>query len=138
MEMPIATDGGRSITGLVRGNFIPLRRTTTASLADCGHRGYAVLDSADAENVMTVRANRTEEPRVIPYSRWHFTGAYTVRLDSGFTPGMIYDVVYRAKDPHVVGLGLAGARDLVSFLKYDRTTANPMPSIRCAIGWGIS
>jgi hypothetical protein len=138
MDMPIATDGARPITGLVRGNFIQGRRTTAVSLADRGHLGYAVLDSASAENVMTVRANRTDEPQVIPHSRWRFTGNYRVSLDSGFQPGMIYDVVYRAKDPRVVGLGLAGARDLVSFLKYDRSTANPMPTIRYAIAWGIS
>jgi Alpha/beta hydrolase domain len=138
MDMPIATENGRSITGLVRGNVIPSRRTTTASLADRGHRGYAVLDSASPENVMTVRANRTDPPQIIAHNRWRFTGDYTVALDGGFEPGMIYDVVYRAKDPRVVGLGLAGARDLVSFLKYDRSVNNPMPTIRYAIAWGIS
>jgi hypothetical protein len=28
-------------------------------------------------------------------------------------------VVYRAKDPRVVGAGFAGTRDLISFLKYE-------------------
>jgi len=138
MDMPIASDGGRPITGLVRANFIPGRRTTTAPLGDRFHKAYAPLDSTSAENVMTVRANRTDTARVIPHSQWRFTGANRVTLDSGFALGMIYDVVYRAKDPHVVGLGLAGSRDLVSFLKYDRSAANPMPTIRYAIAWGIS
>jgi len=138
MDMPIATDGGRPITGLVRDNFIAGRRTKTAPLGDRYHRAYAPLDSASADNLMTVRANRTDSARVIPHAQWRFACANRVSLDSGFALGKIYDVVYRAKDPRVVGLGLAATRDLVSFLKYDRSAANPMPTIRYAIGWGIS
>lgn len=138
MEMPIPTDNGRPITGLVRGNFIPNARVDTQSLADRGHRGYPVADSQSAENVMTVRANRTDSPRVVPRSQWRFTGPWRVRLEGGFEPGMIYYVVYRAKDPRVVGTGFVGTRDLVSFFKYDRSSANPMPTIRQAMAWGGS
>jgi len=42
MEMPIATDNGKPITGLVRGNFILNERAPTASLADRNHLAYAV------------------------------------------------------------------------------------------------
>jgi hypothetical protein len=38
----------------------------------------------------------------------------------------------------VVGTGLAGTRDFVSFLKSDRTEANPVRGIRVAYGWGVS
>jgi len=51
---------------------------------------------------------------------------------------MIYDVVYRSKDPRVVGLGLAGTRDLVSFFKHGNGADNPMLGIRYALAWGIS
>ena len=64
--------------------------------------------------------------------------AGTVSLDGGFEPGRIYDVIYRSADPRVVGIGLSGTRDLISFLKYDTTAENPMPGIRYAIGWGVS
>jgi hypothetical protein len=138
MEMPIPTENGQPITGLVRGNFIPNVRVDTQSLADRGHRGYPVLDRESTENVMTVRANRTDTPQVVPRDRWRFIGDFTVRLDDGFEPGMIYDVVYRAKDSRVVGAGFAGTRDLVSFLKYEKGAANPMPTIRHAIAWGGS
>jgi hypothetical protein len=40
-------------------------------------------------------------------------------MAKGFTPGKIYEVVYRAKDPVVVGAGLAAVRDMMSYLKYD-------------------
>src|SRR6185369_7398822 len=46
MQMPIATDNGRPITGLVRGNFILNERAATASLADRNHLAYQVVDAA--------------------------------------------------------------------------------------------
>jgi hypothetical protein len=62
----------------------------------------------------------------------------TVALDGGFEPGRIYDVVYHSKDPRVVGCGLAGTRDLISFLKYDTGADNPAAGLRVAYGWGVS
>jgi len=139
MQMPIATDNGAPITGLVRGNFILNERAPTASLADRNHLAYQAVDPAGAENMMTVRDEPTARGQLIPRSRrWRFVDGGTVALDGGFEPGRIYDVVYRAKDPRVVGCGLAGTRDLISFLKYDRSTANPTPGLRYAMGWGVS
>ncbi len=138
MEMPIATENGRRITGLVRGNFILNQREQTASVADRAHKAYPVLDPNGAENVMTVRDDPTAKGQVIPRSRWHFVDGGTVALDGGFEPGRIYDVVYRSADPRVVGVGLSGTRDLVSFMKYDSSAENPMPGLRYALGWGVS
>jgi hypothetical protein len=138
MEMPIATDNGRPITGLVRGNFIPNGPMDKAPLADRNHKAYLVLDPNSPENVMTVRANRTDPPQVVPKSRWRFVDGQTVTLDGGFELGKIYDVVYRTKDPKVVGVGLAGTRDIISFFKYDRTELNPMPTISRVLTWGSS
>jgi hypothetical protein len=62
-----------------------------------------------------------------------------VTVDRGFEPGLIYDVVYRARDPRVVGVGLAGTRDIVSFFKHATAAeGNPSPGITHAIGWGVS
>lgn len=138
MEMPIATDRGKPITGLVRGNFILNERAATASVADRGHKAYTVLDPTSDENVMMVRSNRLEKPQVIPRSQWSWVDGGTVALEGGFEPGKIYDIVYRTKDPRVVGVGLAGTRDLVSFLKYDKSEVNPIPTIRYALSWGVS
>jgi hypothetical protein len=48
----------------------------------------------------------------------------------GFQPGRLYDLAYRARDPLVMGLGFAAARDLGAFLKAaDKDgagTANPV------------
>ncbi|HMB78808.1 MAG TPA: hypothetical protein VKI43_02025, partial [Vicinamibacterales bacterium] len=138
MDMPIATENGKRITGLVRGNFILNERANTASVADRAHKAYDVLDANSAENVMTVRDDPTAKGQLIPRSRWHFVDGGTVALDGGFEPGRIYDVVYRTADPRVVGIGLSGTRDLISFMKYDASAENPMPGLHYAIGWGVS
>jgi len=153
MEMPIATlrepqgrpepgrgttENGRRITGLIRGNFILNERAETASVADRNHKAYPVLDPKSPDHVMTVRDDPVAKGQVIPRARWHFVDEGTVALDGGFEPGRIYDVVYRTADPRVLGCGLAGVRDLVSFMKYDTSSENPMPGLRSAIGWGVS
>jgi len=139
MAIPIATDAGRAITGLVRGNFIPGANATTASIADRGHDAYPVVEPAGADHVLYVRTLPTDAPVVVPRMRWRFASATTVALDGGFEPGRIYDVVYRARDPRVVGVGLAGTRDLISFFKHATAAeGNPSPGLRQAIGWGVS
>jgi hypothetical protein len=138
MEMPIATDNGRQITGLVRGNFILNERAPKASVADRNHQAYPALDPSSIENVMTVRDDPTARGERIPRTRWRFVDGQTVALDGGFEPGRIYDVVYRSADPRVLGCGLAGTREIVSFMKFDTSPENPMPGLRYAIGWGVS
>ena len=137
MDMPIATDHGAPITGLVRGNFILDVRSETAPLADRGHRAYPVADRNSPDAFMTVRDATIAEPQRIPREKWHFVDDSTVALKGGFEPGRIYDVVYRARDPRVVGTGLAGTRDLISFFKYS-DAGNPLRGIRYAYGWGVS
>jgi len=137
MEMPVATQGGAAIRGLVRGNFIG-ERGSTASLADRGHRAYPVLDPESSEHQMTVRRGPFDPPETLARERFRFVDASTVALDSGFEPGLIYDVVYESENPRVVGTGLAGTRDLVSFFKHARGEENPLPGVRWAIGWGVS
>ena len=69
MHMPVASDGGKTITGLVRGNFVLNERVSTASLADRNHLAYPVLAPESPENVMTVRDDPIARGTVIP-RRW--------------------------------------------------------------------
>jgi hypothetical protein len=59
----------------------------------------------------------------------------SVYMAAGFQPGKIYEVIYRAKDPVVVGTGLAAVRDMISYLKYDSTSIAPT---RWGIAYGVS
>ncbi len=137
MSMPVAVNDGQPITGLVRGNFVgPVG--STALVADRGHRAYSVVNPASDEHVMTVKSLPTDPPTVVPRDRWRFTEPGTVELDGGFVPGQIYDVVYLSEGPRVIGTGLAGTRDIVSFFKYEEGDANPLPNTEYALGWGVS
>ncbi len=138
MEMPIATDHGEPVTGLVRGNFVLNAKSSTAPLADRNHKAYPVANPADPASFMTVRDHVSDPPQRIPRAKWRFLDDNTVSLEGGFEPGRIYDVVYRARDPRVVGVGLAGTRDLISFLKHTATDANPVRGVQYAYGWGVS
>jgi hypothetical protein len=139
MEIPIATNGGQPITGWVRGNFIPGAGATSALIADRGHQPYPVVEPSSAEHRLLVRALPTDSPREISRATWRFTGPGAITLDRGFEPGLIYDVVYRARDPRVIGVGLSGTRDIISFFKHATAAqGNPSPGITHAVGWGVS
>ena len=51
-------------------------------------------------------------------------------LKNGFDPALLYEVVFTAKDPLVLGIGFAATRDLVSFFRHadkdDFGTPNPL------------
>ena len=142
VHAPIAREAdGASITGLVRSDFVLQKPATEASLADRGHQAYVVANPDDGANVMTVRDSVEGERRTIPRDRWQFTAdGRSVRMAAGFQPQKIYEVVYRAKDPAVVGVGPAAIRDTVSKIKYAGAAELGLPAgaIKRAIAFGIS
>lgn len=142
VHAPIAREaGGSSITGLVRSDFVLGKPATQASLADRGHQAYAVADANDAANVMTVRDTVEGERRTVPRDRWQFTAdGRSVTMAAGFEAQKIYEVVYRAKDPAVVGVGPAAIRDTISKIKYSGAPELGLPpgAIKRAIAFGIS
>ena len=50
-----------------------------------------------------------------------------IELKGGFTPGRIYELTYFARDPTIVGLGMAGIRDLLSYLRVNPLAGAPVP-----------
>ena len=74
--------------------------------------------------------------RTIPRKEWKFveapkigSGFRAIRLTSGFAPGKIYEIVYCAQDPVVVGLGLAAVRDFASYLKSEHNDVAPVKRV---------
>ncbi|SVA39680.1 uncharacterized protein METZ01_LOCUS92534 [marine metagenome] len=146
---PIATDGGTAIEGLVRSEVIVQEREFDRSLADRNHIAYPVTDPSDPANVMTVRDAVDGQRRVIPRDQWQFarlengqivedlTRAY---LEGGFEPHKIYDIIYKAQDPPVIGLGPAAIRDVMARLKYGAADELSIPAgaIDRALAFGIS
>ncbi len=134
----IATDRGKPITGLVRAEFTPDRRVDSFSLADRSMQAYPALDPADAGLTLTVRDRIDGPRRPLPRKAWQFApDARSITMAAGFEPGRIYELVYRAKDPVVAGLGPAAVRDFVSWLKYG-TPGAPERRVEHAISFGAS
>ena len=138
---PIATNHGQPIVGLVRAEWEGDKLVTTIPLGDRNQIGYPVADANDPENRMYVRDTVAGERRSIAREKWSFADATHVSMADGFEPGKIYEVVYKAKDPVLVGLGPAAVRDTASFLKFggaETALADESKSIKRVIGFGVS
>ncbi len=150
LHTPVAAGDGTPITGLVRSEVVVTERVFDRSLADRNHIAYEVADPDDPANVMTVRDGVGQPRRVVPRDRWRFArrgedggivdDPTRVHLGGGFEPHKLYDVVYVAKDPALVGLGPAAVRDMISRMKYDASPELGLPAgaIEHAIAWGVS
>lgn len=163
ITVPVAKgSGGAAITGSVLARFFDLPAgTTTASIriGSIGSACYApeTLDTSRA----ALSFHRSETPRgqtggagAVPAADWAFADCRAVPFpgtpDSsrlcvrgGFGPTLGYELVYTAKDPLVVGLGLAATSDIVSFFRHAAADADGTPNplagvIRHAIGVGQS
>jgi hypothetical protein len=141
---PIATDGGKTITGLVRSDFVFPARVYETSLGHRGQKAQPVANPLDPSAVLTFRGAILGRRDTIPRTEWQFAkqadgrvvaDSTSLFLKSGFEPGKIYEVVYRTQNPVIVGLGLAAVRDFVSHMKHEPTN---ILSIDRALGFGIS
>ena len=153
IELPIATEGGKTITGRVAAEIVVNERVEVQPVAWGDSRGYEAADpSTNRDATLSVRDDQRAPRTEIPRERWRFADATHVRLEGGLEPGRIYEVVFTAKEPRVVGLGLAAIRDAMSFFRYaardPQGTANPLsrptpdgtprPDPEKAIVFGIS
>lgn len=167
LDLPVATENGRPITGLVRVEFILEQAgvTTQPLSAWISTRSHPTA-SLDTSKASLTRRRYPEDPRIpIPLDQWRFARVETgegldnqggeralvpsdthIHIPRGFEPGWIYELVYTAKDPLVLGLGHVAVRDFASFLKYGERDAagNASPLREGAVGiekayaWGRS
>jgi hypothetical protein len=144
LHAPVARADGRAIEGLVRSDWTIERPTTTLSLAHRDHVAYPVTDPLHPDNVLTVRSTPLGPREIVPRERWRFARQQGDRvvddpthvyLASGFQPGRIYELVYRAQDPAVVGIGLAAVRDIIAWARYEPRAEFPVTT---ALAFGVS
>src|ERR1700722_17630490 len=134
---PIVPD----VTGLAREDFIFDHTDNPASAT----LSYPAADLDPAHTRLSVR-EREADPRATPAGlevKFEGPTKISIKRPDGFDAGAIYEFIYTAKDPKVMGLGFAATRDVVSFLRNDTTdatgTANPLAGrIDRAIGFGLS
>ncbi len=167
MDLPVATDQGKPITGLVRVEYIADQHgVTTLPLSGwISTRSHPTV-SLDTRKATLTRRRYATDPRIpVPADQWMFARVEAgmgldnqgseralvpsdthIHMPRGFEPGWIYELVYTGKDPLVLGLGHVAVRDFASFLKYGERDAagNPNPlreeraGIEKAYAWGRS
>ena len=133
---------GAPITGVVRSEIITPHPTTTVPISlsqqiqPYPFDSYDSYPTANLDNqaqapdgflpTLTVRAH-AQDPRIpIPNTAWSFglcksgqparPDAKHLCFPAGFQPGQLYELIYRARDPLVLGIGFAATRDLGAFL----------------------
>ena len=133
LDAPIATKDGEAVTGKVAYELIV--DAPVDEVRFTGRLGTAYpLATKDSPDAMLTERERPEgDRRTIDHTRWSFVQeegggtATRIRLEGGFRPGTIYELTYTARDPMIVGLGMAGIRDLLSYLRAHPLAGAPAP-----------
>lgn len=138
---PVAQSEGKPFVGYSREEFVfdSLQNPLVGTLTYPAH----TLDQNEA--TLTVRRNNSETARRLDAMNWRFLSEWQIeiRVPDGFDGGAIFEFIYEAKDPVIMGLGLAAIRDFVSSLRC-AGAANPlrdaagMPMIDHVLGFGTS
>jgi len=163
LDVPVATEDGQPITGPVLQVYSVSERGISvmplSGRVDAHSYPAASLDTRTAR--LTRRRYPASEREPIAAEAWSFAriekgegpddqggkvgivpSAGHIFLHEGFEPGWIYELIYTARDPLVLGLGYVALRDLVSHLRYESEDSsgrpNPLGPIDKAYGWGRS
>ncbi len=137
IQVPVARQpDGSAVTGPVLARFSDLPEGTTTASIRLGSMGTAAyppetLDTSRAHltfhTAETVRGF-TGSIGTVAAGDWAFADCRQspfpgrpdptrICLKDGFPPLRVYELVYTAKDPLVLGIGLAATRDIVSFFR---------------------
>jgi hypothetical protein len=159
IAVPIAKNpDGSSITGPVLVRLKDMARNTiTLPLARGEGAGFPAPFPANTDSskaTLTRRAAEGSAAVPIRSSDWAFADCgkeqfpgvadpTKICLKGGFDPGYLYELVYTARDPQVIGIGYAATRDLNAFLRHadhdDSGAANPVAGkIAFALARGTS
>ena len=125
---------------LVNGNPVPYRPVTLATTR-------ASLETHASETI----DGRIGGVRTVPGGDWAWARCSVsnpfpgtpdptqICVKGGFDPRLLYQVVFTAKDPYVLGIGYAAFRDLASFFRYATQDAEGTPNpVANRISWTIS
>ena len=133
LDAPEIRIDGKSVVGQCSVEMRPHLRERTRLLANRAHRPYPVADLADQNAMLLARDWEDGPDTLIPRSEWQFgreindgvaPSAEHIHLASGFEPGKIYNVVYTAAQPVVVGCGMLAIREAATWMRNPSAT-NP-------------
>jgi hypothetical protein len=152
LAVPVARNpDGSSITGPVLARFSDIQAgAKSAPILRGGIAGTADPADFDTHKARLTRRPSEAGPIIpVPSSEWAFADCSraafpgtpdprSLCLRNGFEPGYLYELVYTAKDPEVLGVGFAATRDLISFLQHG-DVGNPVAGrIRSTVSFGNS
>ena len=165
MELPVAKNNGKSIKGVVRSQFILEQNgIKTQPLSGWYNtRSHPTVSMDSEKSILTRRPYTNAKIQKIPSKEWFFAREEKglgldgsnietsivpsdshIYLPGGFETGWIYELIYTAKDPLIMGLGHPAVRDFISFLRYNeydsQDTPNPLLNLKIekVYGWGRS
>ena len=143
LEAPVALDEDYvPVTGTVRAEMIGDIATDRLAVSDRRQLAFEPVVSALPRASLTRRLRERDAPEPIPRDQWEFILTRAARdegsglieadilLEGGFEPGVIYDLTYEAFGSVVQGAGFAAIRDLVSLLRHDDSSMNPLRDAR--------
>ena len=154
ITLPVAKRrDGREIRGRVRAEYILGSPANTQDVTE--PPAYAAISTDNSKTTLTRRVHQNDPRELIPNSQWAFADCTSVPfpgvpdptkvcLQGGFDTNHIYELLYTAKNPMVMGLGFAATRDFISFLRSGnrdrhRDLENPLgDGIENAIIYGSS
>jgi hypothetical protein len=150
IDVPVVS----GVSGPTFARFVTVPGNVNTRPLPGGGRTPASLDTTKAKLISIARENnvgvRTGVVE-IPSGDWAFANCTgtpfpgtpsttQICLRNGFDPNLIYELVYTAKDPLVLGVGMAAMRDVVSFFRRaGAADGNPIAGkTEWVIGYGIS
>jgi len=162
IQVPLARRAdGTPVTGPVLARFWDLPPGTRTEAIRIGSLGTAFYPAASDSSAATLTYHTAETVTgektgtgTVARGDWAFADCRTTPfpgtpdpsrlcLKDGFEAGRVYELVYTAKDPLVLGIGLAATRDIVAFFRHALAdslgTSNPVArSITHAVALGTS
>jgi len=152
---PLAGSKENPITGMVRCEIVPKSDATRTVVNWDNHGSYRPTEKGIETATLSHRLLPGHPRVLVPRDNWRL---HVGEVESGFPnqlpkvelelPGglqkaHIYELIYEARDPLVMGTGFSSVRDLISSLKHGTGKANPLlhhgkPIIERAHGFGIS
>ena len=140
LEAPVAYDPADAIPvlGTVRAELSTDVAADRLPVGDRNQLAFEPLIMGLREATLTRRLRERDPREPVPRDRWRLRARYDgldegsglveldMTLEGGFEPGVIYELTYQARGSVVQGAGFAAIRDLVSFLKHDRSAMNPL------------
>jgi len=155
LHAPVVGTAAAPVTGKVRYEVFVNSPAEQVNIAGAAHLAYRPAPAGLQEATLTRRVNQADARENVP--REDFTlqvsgmndnnqVQITLHVTGGLVPGVLYELIYEARDPILGGAGLAGIRDAVALLRHgsDEDSLNAvlrtldLPALEHTVAWGNS